>query len=166
MSSDSPETLNDRHRLMAYMVASGKTNVEIATRLNCGANRISKIKSSSLFKMLVNELRREIAERVVEQTADLATTFDRGAPRMAEELYNLGIGAEMENVQLGAIKDWLDRAPSAPKARKVVEMDQRGVVLQISAAAFENMVDAAQEVGEPIDVEFQVTEDEFEDHFE
>jgi hypothetical protein len=133
---------------MALDVAIGRlTNIEIAEKYDLNPNGVSLIRSTPMFKELVREITRDITERAVQRTADLAGRLDSLAPKAVDTLEYLNTRAEMETVRLGAAKEILDRAPNAPKARKVVEQETRGIILQISAEAFQGMRDAAREAG-------------------
>ncbi|MCH7759848.1 hypothetical protein IIA15_00380 [candidate division TA06 bacterium] len=57
-----PEQLNERHNLMAYMVAIGQKPSDIASILKISPNRISIIKGSPLFKALVRKKQEEISD--------------------------------------------------------------------------------------------------------
>jgi hypothetical protein len=161
-----PDTINDRHKLMALDRAMGATYQDIADKYDYAYNRISIIFQHPLMRELVAKYQGEIAGKATEKAANLAVRLDGLAPRAVDKLAELMDKSEMDTVQLAASKEILDRAPSAPKARKVVESDQRGVVLQLPVATLENMLKASQIVGEPLDAEFKEITGEEEDECE
>lgn len=107
-----PQSLNEKHKLVALMVIGGATNVEIATALDFHPTRIAAIRSSPLFQALVDQHRRELQARTVGGVIDLI--LGEGLASV-EALVRLRDGAENESVQRSAASDLLDRNPQVAR---------------------------------------------------
>jgi hypothetical protein len=159
-----PEKVSPVHRLMALDRALGMTNNAIAEKYDYSVSRIGVIFSMPLMKDLVAEFQNQIAQKAIDKAVDLAAWFDAKSPDAAGKIEDLMHHSEIDTVQLQAAKEILDRSPNAPKARKLLDVEARGVILQLPAATVENMKAAARIVGKPLQGE--VIHDEFDDHFE
>lgn len=117
-SNPPPQRLTERHRLIAYAVIAGKTNVEIARALGYHINRIYAIRQSPLFRALVEQLRKEL------QAGTIGTVIDRimnEAGPSVDAIVQLRDSAESESVKLAAAQDLLNRNPSTAKISRTEE---------------------------------------------
>lgn len=66
------KTLRDRHHHIAWLIALGKSNNDIAAELRMSPARISQHKSSPAFQELIAKYRKEIADARIEAGKELA----------------------------------------------------------------------------------------------
>lgn len=111
-----PERLNNRHLLMALMVAAGWRQKDIAAKLGFNPNRVSIICGSPLFKAQVQNLQRELRESTV---ADVVHRIATEAGPSLDVMVELRDHAQAEPVRLSAAKDILDRNPKLARVSKV-----------------------------------------------
>lgn len=114
-----PDTLTARHRMIAMLLASGRSQVEIAQAVGMSANRISIIASSPMFQALVREFQGELLQRL----ADVTERLHAEALPTLEKLVHLRDGGAKEEVQLGAANSLADRIPAL--AKKVKHEEER-----------------------------------------
>lgn len=150
MSSDAPrtiQTLLPAHEIVALLVARGCSNAEIADATGYNPNYVWRIKNEVPgFPALVDEFKREIQERTIEDTVDAITMFNRRVPTMVNNLEDLALRANKEGVRLRATMDWLDRAPDAPKrVQRSEHQEERKIVFGITQVS--NMKAALADVG-------------------
>lgn len=107
-----PNSLSERHKLIALMVIGGATNVEIGEALDFHPTRVAAIKSSPLFQALVEQHRRELQARTVGGVVD--KILGEGLASVAA-LVRLRDSAENESVQRSAASDLLDRNPQVAR---------------------------------------------------
>jgi len=62
-----PTKLNARHRLIALLVAAGYRNTQISATLGVTEARISTIKRSGLFQILVHDIQRQFVTGTLDQ---------------------------------------------------------------------------------------------------
>lgn len=132
------EKLNNRHRLIAHMVAMGHRNIDIAKELGYSEHRVSAIKLSPLFRELVKKLQNDLIER------DVGTFLDRiknEANPTLDVIIALRDGGDTDQVRLGAAKEILDRA--APK-KQAIEIDHTKRII-FESAELRQMVGALAE---------------------
>jgi hypothetical protein len=154
---------------MAIDRAMGRTNAEIAELHGYNAQHVGLIFQMPLMRELVRKYQEEVAQKAIDKVIDLAVWFDATAPSAAAKIKELMDTSEMDTVKLAAAKEILDRSPNAPKAKKFIDIETRGVVLQIPVATFENMRAAAKAVGEPLDIDYteaEEIEESFDDAFD
>jgi len=107
-----PQSLNERHKLVALMTIGGATNVEIAEALDFHPTRVAAIRNSPLFQALVEKHRRELQARTVGGVVD--KILGEGLASV-EALVRLRDSAENESVQRSAASDLLDRNPQVAR---------------------------------------------------
>jgi hypothetical protein len=103
---------------------------------------------NALFRAKVAQIQREIEERLIDRATTFGEQVDLMVPDALATVEELNMFAEQEGVRLGAAKDILDRAPSAPKVVKRQESKVEGVVVQIGLQALEGMKKAMRDIGE------------------
>lgn len=92
-----------QHRKMAWMIAKGLTQREVAKEMGYTEGWVSQVCRQPWFtEMVVEELSR-VGRNVVEEI------FKNAAPGSALKLIELRDNAESESVQLSATKELLDR---------------------------------------------------------
>jgi len=138
--------LSPRHYLMAYMVAVGRKQTEIAEVLDTDRTWVSSIASSPLFKLQVQEIQKQIREGAVE---DVLAMIRGEGPESVRKLVELRDNAFMETTQLAAANSLLDRG-AAPK-RHTVEEDHTLRII-VSRDEMDGMREAVVEAGFAIDV--------------
>jgi hypothetical protein len=146
-----PKTLNARHYLVAMLVATGKTNVEIGRVIGMHPERVSTIRKSPLFQALVERTLREIRERtlgaVIEKLqAEAGETLDvllalRGT---AAALPTLTV--DDKKLALAATRELFAR--QVPAETKTTE-ERRVVHLTIGAEELKALMAAMAEDGGP-----------------
>jgi len=141
------QNLKPAHEIVALLEARGCTFSEIADATGYAYNYIFRIRSEVPgYQQLVAEFKREIQERVIDQTADAITMFNSKVPAMVNNLETLALGAYKEGVRLRATMDWLDRAPDAPKrVAREEHTEERKIVFSIQQA--DNIRNAMLDVG-------------------
>jgi hypothetical protein len=134
--------------IVALMDARGAPPSEIAEATGYAPNYIWRIQNElPQYPSVVSDFKREIAERVVEDTADAITMFNRKVPDMINNLEDLALNANKEGVQLRATMDWLDRAPDAPKrVSRQENTEERKIIFSLQQT--ENVRAALIDVGE------------------
>jgi len=169
-SGQAPSEIKPIYRLMAVDKALGMSNNEIAEKYKYSVSRVSIIFQSPLMRSIVQDLQSQVEQKLIDKATNLSMRFDRLAPRAVDRLEDLMDHSEMDTVKLASAKEILDRSPNAPKARKLVDVEARGVVLQIPAVAMDNMLQAARIIGEPLDVQYAALageeEEDFDDYFD
>lgn len=125
-SGGPPDKLTEKHRLIAYMVIAGKTNIEIGRTLGYHPTRISIIRQSPLFQALTAQLQKELQRSTV---GDIVDRIMREAGPSVDTIVELRDAAESENVRLAAAQDLLNRNPQTAKISRTEEDRTVRVVL-------------------------------------
>jgi transcriptional regulator with XRE-family HTH domain len=135
------------HEIVALLEARGCSDAEIAEATGYSNNYIWRIRNElPEYALALSDFKREIQERVIDDTADAITKFNSKVPVMIDNLENLALRANKEGVQLKATTDWLDRAPDAPKrVSREEHSEERKIVFSIQQS--ENMKDALVDIG-------------------
>ena len=133
--------------IVALLDARGCSDAEIADATGYSNNYIWRIKNELPdYPVVVGEFKREIAERVIDDTADAITMFNSKVPTMINNLEGLALDANKEGVRLRATMDWLDRAPDSPKrVSRQENTEERKIVFSVQNV--ENMQAALIDVG-------------------
>jgi len=148
-SVQSAKPLSTRQIFVALLDATGLKSEEIALQTGYSVDTISRLRQNPLYVLRRDEFRRQIEQGIIERAIDLGRKFDLEAHKAFETLRQLCKSADSDAVRLNAAKDILDRAPNAPKARKITESPgQVGLILQIGAPVVEGMKEALSDVGE------------------
>jgi transcriptional regulator with XRE-family HTH domain len=87
-----PKKIRPRHRMAAALQAAGFTNKEIAEKLGYTEGRISVILRSKHPQL--QEVRKEIADRIALETGDMALRFHMEAPKSLDTLINIRDNAQ------------------------------------------------------------------------
>jgi predicted RecB family endonuclease len=145
--------------MVALMDAEGCSAREIAEALGYSPNHVWRIQNCLPgYRVLVDDLKHKIQERYVEEVVDAVTKLNSKVPVMIDNLENLALSAKRDGVRLSATKDWLDRAPDAPKrAVREEHVEERKIIFTL--ANVENMKSALEDVGKAKVVELLEGED-------
>jgi len=145
--------------IIALMDARGCPPKEISEATGYNANYIWRIQNElPQYPAVLAEFKREIHERIIDNTVDAVTMFNDEVPVMVENLKNLALNAKKEGTQLSATQDWLDRAPDAPKrVSKQEHTEERKIIF--SVAVSDNIRAALADVGQTDVVELLEGED-------
>ena len=140
-------TMKPMYEIVALLEARGCTDVEIAEATGYNYQQIGRIRNEADgYAVAVSEYKREIAERLIDESVDLFSRFNAKVPIMTDNLENLALRADKEGVRLKATQDWLDRAPDAPKrVQRQESFEQKSIMLGIRAV--DNMKAALIDVG-------------------
>lgn len=142
-----PPDIVAKHKIVATLLALGKTNKEIAEIVGFTPGTIAKWKKSGKFRLMLAEAEQELRSKLFEKAISLHEQFDIMAPRAAEIMEALMDHAETDNVRFNAARDILDRAPSAPKSQKHIE-EKTSTHLHLSLKVTECMREAIEDVEE------------------
>lgn len=134
-----PAKLTTRHHHMAYMVAAGKKNKEIALTLGYTESRVSIIRSSPLFQQLVVQLQREIADRTID---DIVEGIIAEGPASLARMRQLREQDDNLSVAYNATAFLLDKNPKVAGIKAAAEA---GVRIALDATAMARMEQAVAE---------------------
>lgn len=141
------QNLKPAHEIVALLEARGCSIAEIAEATGYSYNYVWRIRTEiPEYKVVLSEIKREIKERVVEDTADAISMLNAKVPTMIDNLEDLALAAGKEGVRLRATMDWLDRAPDAPKrVQRQENSEERKIIFSVQQV--ENMKLAAGDIG-------------------
>lgn len=142
-----PDKLNDRHMLAAYKEAAGMKPIQIAQEVGLSPGRLHVVRTSGLYQVFIEGIRREVREKVTDRASQLVDAFNEEAMPAFDTVQELHRNADTDNVRLGAAKDILDRAPDAPKIVKNVGQIDARTIIQLPVKVAEGMVDTLKMVG-------------------
>lgn len=125
MQGGPPDKLNERHNLMAYMVAIGKKPSDISSILSISINRISIIKSSPLFRALVRKKQEEIYDSM---QGNLIDKISGEAIPSLDKIVEIRDTGDDPKDQLSAAKELL--AYSVSKKHEVVIDETKRIVFE------------------------------------
>ena len=153
------KTLKNSHEIVALLDARGCKITEIEEATGYSYNHIWRIQNEiPQYKVLVTDLKKQIQDQVVAGTVDNITRFNSKVPIMTDNLEELALYAKKAGVRLSATKDWLDRAPDAPKrVSKQEHTEERKIIF--SVAVSDNIRAALADVGQTDVVELLEGED-------
>jgi len=141
------------YETVALLVARGLRNAQISDVTGYHPNYVWRIKTETEgFDALVAEFKREIQDNMIDEAADISRVFNDEVVGMAENLKSLAYTAQKEGIRLNATKDWLDRAPDAPKRIQRNETSEEHKII-FGLTQVENMKAALVDVGESETVE-------------
>jgi hypothetical protein len=150
MASDAPNKLKNllpAHEIVALLVARGCNNSEIAEATGYNASYVWRIRNEVPgFPALVSEFKRDIQERVIEDTVDAVTRLNNKVPVMLDNLEELALREPRAGVRLRATQDWLDRAPDSPKRIQRAEVSEERTII-FGMTQVQNMKAALSDVG-------------------
>ena len=112
------KTLKDRHHHMAFLVALGKSNYEIAAECRCSPSRVSQHKAAPAFQDLVAKYRKEL------EAARIAALQDFGA----KSTRTMELAENLTMRELEAATDGTAQTPSLAVLNKIAtdRMDRFG----------------------------------------
>lgn len=135
MANEYPLTLKPRHELAAMLMATGRyTDAEIAAQLHMAPARLSIVKRSPLFQVLVTKFKERVHEAIYQ---DAVSEIMNDAPQNIKVLKQLRDGdfmdAKIAKVQLGAAALLFDR--QVPKTTHSTQDVRTTVTLEKKDAA-------------------------------
>lgn len=136
-----PKRLTERHRLVALMLAAGRTNVEVAHLTGLSPNRVSILRTSPLFQQLVEQERETIRRQAVE--AVIHRLNGQAGPTL-DTLINLRDQRQNLQVALGAANSLFDRVVP----RQTAHEETRTLAVQFSRADVHDMLSVLAERGD------------------
>ncbi len=131
--------LSERNRQIAILAATTTLkNNEIADRVGCHYNTVTRVLKRSDVKELISEIQGSVKKKVID---DLSAEVERSAPKAFKKLLDLMENASSPAVQLRAVESILDRSSISPKRQihSKHEVDKRVVHLHIGGAELERM---------------------------
>lgn len=145
-SGGPPDTLNDRHRLLASYIALGYSREDAAAKCGISKGRVDTIMTSPLMTHEIAQERRRIRERI---TADALGLLQQEAVPSVRRLVGLRDQDDNRTVALGATNSILDRV--IPKTTRLEE--DRTLRIVFDAEILTDMREAMIEDGAFVDVE-------------
>jgi len=135
------------YEIVAMLEARGCRDAEIAEATGFTVAHIYNIRSQAEgYSLSVSEYKRDIAEKMTDESVDIFSRFNAKIPIMTDNLEDLALRSEKEQIRLKATQDWLDRAPDAPKRIHRSEVfEEKSIMLGIRA--IDNMKAALIDVG-------------------
>jgi hypothetical protein len=122
------KALKPRHKLIALMRASGRSNAAIASELGMSAVGVGLILKSPLMRALVDQYLREIESRTATNVADvIATLRGETAKTLTTMLEIRDTGTREDSTRLAATIELLDR--QIPKVHRTDESKTVRIVL-------------------------------------
>jgi len=140
-------TMKPMYEIVAMLEARGCRDAEIAEATGFTIAHIYNIRSQSEgYALSVSEYKRDIAERMADESADIFSRFNAKVPAMTDNLEHLALRSQKEAIRLKATQDWLDRSPDAPKRiHRTESFEEKSIMLGIRAV--DNMKAALTDVG-------------------
>lgn len=145
-SNGPPDTLSDRHRLLATYIALGYSNEDAGRELKMSAQRVSIIRQSPLFVHEVDSERKRIRERI---TTDAVTMLGTEAVPSVRRLVELRDQNDNLAVAKGSADSILDRVIP----RQVKHEEERTVRIVFDAETMTELRETLIEDGVLADVE-------------
>jgi hypothetical protein len=145
-------SLDYKAKLAALLEANGLRPAEIESKLEMKSGYVWRLKQREEYRELVGEFHAEIARKYVENSTDMVGLFNEQiGPSVATMIEIRDNRGEKAGDRLKASKEFLDRAPEAPKARR--EMESQGIVISIPISTMDGMKQALLEEGTKEDKE-------------
>ena len=119
------ETLKDWHKVFAEMKVMGYQNVKIAKELNVHEMTLAKVQRSPIFKVYLNDLRKQAEENSV---FDVAAHLQRVTKKTFETMEALMDNAESETVRASMVREYADRI--SPKVNKTEHESTNTIFLE------------------------------------
>ena len=158
-SSVKSRAIAHRNSLIEHMAAAGVPVVEIAQRVGLKPRTVSFLLKEPESVVRVESIHAEIRSKITSDAAALGNAFDEWAPEVAGRLLTLARGETNDvnnpvphTVSLNAVKEILDRAPSAPHKKQEGEGSKQ-LHIHLPGRQFENAQQALKDVGMTLDVE-------------
>jgi hypothetical protein len=122
------KALKPRHKLIALMAASGRTNAQIASELGMSGVGISTILKSPLMRALVDQYLQQIESKTSTSVADVIATLRGETGKTLKTILDLRDGGDKnDSVRLAAAIELFDR--QVPKVHKTDESKTVRIVL-------------------------------------
>lgn len=152
-------TMKPMYEIVALLEARGCSDAEIAEATGYTYGHIWNIRNQAEgYPAALSEYKRDIAERMADESADIFSRFNAKVPIMTDNLEELALRADKEGIRLRATQDWLDRSPDAPKrVQRSETFEEKSIMLGIRAV--DNMKAALIDVGASDVVELLEGED-------
>jgi hypothetical protein len=143
---DVAASLDYNARFAALMEASGFRVREIDEKLGKKPGYVYRLRQKEEYREAVREYHAEIARKYVEKSTDLVGLFNEQIGPSVATLIEVRDNRESKaGDRIKASREFLDRAPLAPKARR--EMDEKHLVISIPVSTMEGMKRALLEEG-------------------
>jgi hypothetical protein len=122
------KALKPRHKLIALMAASGRTNAQIASELGMSGVGISTILKSPLMRALVDQYLQQIESKTSTSVADVIATLRGETGKTLKTILDIRDGGDKnDSVRLAAAIELFDR--QVPKVHKTDESKTVRIVL-------------------------------------
>lgn len=151
-----PKRLNERHKLAALLIATGKRRIWVCRRLGMAPNRLSVIQQSPLFRVLVEQYQREFISQGMQTTINKVLA---DGPANVEFLRKVRDGMEPDVKEIDDPNDRMRHRLKAAESlfdrqlpRRMETESQASVHVTVEATRRELAEDACAEVGAPIDI--------------
>jgi hypothetical protein len=158
------EKLSNKHRIAALLEARGELSVKkIAEEIGLQPGTLYQVRTMPEYKLLREHYQKELAERTLDESAELLSKFNREAPNAFETLATLHKRADRDSVRRQAAVDILDRSTVSPSRRDEGKAGESGITIQIGVQAMQRIESALADVGDEetialIDIEPEETE--------
>lgn len=120
--------LTEKHKQIALLAAAGTLqNKEIAERVGCHANTVTRVLKNPLIREMIDEMQRTVQEQTI---TDLVEAFDEAAPAAFKQLMEL-MQSGPPAVSFRATESILDRSQVAPKRQIHAKHEVGGGVVHL-----------------------------------
>ncbi len=138
--------LDHRARMVAMMDASGLKPQEIADQIGISKSYVYGMRMNEDYREAVGDYHQLIARKYVEGATDIVGMFNEQiGPSVATMIEVRDNRNNKPGDRLKASKEFLDRAPEAPKARR--DREAESLVISIPVSTMEGMKRALLEEG-------------------
>ena len=136
-----PRSLTRRHQHMAYLVAAGKSNIEIAKALGYSEAGVSRIKSSEVFQALLHSVEAEIGRRAVD---GIVEQLMAESPKALERMKELRDQSTSLPVAYNASAFFLDKHPAVAAIKATADLGVRILLDDAAMARMERAIAEAE----------------------
>ena len=141
--------LSRKHKIAALLEARGELSVsDIADEIGLQKGTLYQVRTMPEYKLLREHYQRELAERTLDESAELLSKFNREAPNAFETLASLHKRADRDSVRRQAAVDILERATVAPSRRSDTGSRDSGITIQIGVQTLNRIESALSDVGD------------------
>lgn len=143
-----PQVLNNKHILVAHFDALGKTPSEISELTGYNANYVLRIKKMPEYIFKVEEIKKDLSGRILDDTVDLVHRFKETAPKAVDTMESIMLHSEKDSDRFKAAQDWLDRSPNVPQKARQTGIVDTGIHIIFSETNMSNMKRALEDIQE------------------
>jgi IS30 family transposase len=123
--------LNEKHRKIAVLFASGMLKKQIAEVVGVHPNTVTRTLKNPLVKEIIDNMQKTVQEKTV---ANLVDAFDKSALEAFQKLVSL-MREGRDNTALRASESILDRSTIAPKRQIHTKQEVGGQVMHVHIPA-------------------------------